>query len=134
MGKPKFLVLRYPPYDAKHRPRIYPGDTFPVVYEAREIDLNNIGNVHGSPETVVSATAKLRSADPEAWVEIGGVGVTEVDIDVEAPNGDVGAILSYTVGSEFTTEGEYVLYIKATFADGGVYTSNRRFQVQEFGR
>ena len=134
MGSPKFLVFRHPPYEQKHRPRIYPGDSFPVVYEARQLDPNNFNNVHGLPESVVSATAKLRSSDADDWVELGGTGVTEAVVDITPPNGDMGAILTYSVPSVFTSEGEYILYIRATFPDGEVYTSNRRFQVQEYGR
>ena len=134
MRSPKMLIIRHPPYLAKHRPRIYPGDTFPVIYEARQIDQNDFQRVDGAPETVIEATAKLRSLDTDTWVELGGVGVTEVDVDIEAPNGEVGALLSYTVPSSFTNEGDYILYIKAVFPDGEIYTSNRKFQVQEFGR
>lgn len=128
------LIIRHPPYQVKHRPRIYPGDTFPVIYEARQIDQNNFQRVEGQPETVLSATAKLRSMDADTWVDLGGVGVTEVDIDIEPPNGEAGAMLSYTVPSVFTEEGDYILYIKAVFPDGEIYTTNRKFQVQEFGR
>lgn len=133
MGSPKFLVERYPVFEPKHRPRIFPGDTFPVIYEARQIDLDNVGNVHGEPEVVSDATARVYNQDESDWVEL-EPGETEVDITVIPPNGGVGALLSYTVPSAVNVEGEYILYIKAIFPDGEVYTANRRFQVQEFGR
>jgi hypothetical protein len=133
MGAPKFLVQRYPPQEPKHRPRIFPGDTFPVVYEARAIDLENVGNVHGEPEVVNAGTARVFNQDTSTWVEL-SPGETEVDVEITPPNGDVGALLSYTVPATVTVEGEYLIYVKGVFPDGEVYTLSRRFQVQEFGR
>lgn len=134
MAVPKFLLERYPPYSQRSRPKIFPGDTFPVVYEARQVDQQNFGNVDGLPEAVVSATAKVRSLNDDAWLELGGVGVTEVEIDVVPPNGDIGAMLSYTIPSAFTVEGDYYIYITAVFGDEEVFTINRKFTVMEFGR
>ena len=131
---PKTLILRFPDWNPKSRPKIFPGDTLSIVYEARKVDANDFKNVQGLPEEVLDATAKVRSLDNDTWVEIGGVGVTEVDAQVAPSNGNTGAIISYTFPSSVSIEGDYIIYIKAVFADGDVYTANRKFQVQEFGR
>jgi hypothetical protein len=117
--------------------RIYPGDTLPVAYECRMPDEDNPNNSNGLPATPTIAVARVFNSTVGEFLEIGGPGVFEDAVAIEAQEGngqyDKGGVLRYTVDSVFTVDpGDYTLFITATFANGVKLTENRKYKIEEY--
>ena len=88
----------------------------------------------GAPADVSAAYVRLRSDSTTDFIEIGGVGVSILPMQVEASTMNVGAILTVTVPGEFLVQSRnYVLYVTALFDDDNEQvTETRRFRVNSF--
>jgi len=132
---PKFLLARHPQLNERTKPTILSGDTFQVVYEARKLP-QGAPNMQqqGAPADVSAAYVRLRSDSTTDFIEIGGVGVSILPMQVEPSTMNVGAILTVTVPGEFLVQsGNYVLYVTALFDDDNEQvTETRRFRVNSF--
>jgi len=116
------------------REGIFIGDTLPVAYECRRPDpIDPLHYQNGVPATPISATVKVIDQD-ETWLPLGGPGTTEADMEITPATGvtrqDTGAIIKYTLPSSFTVvEGNYTMFITATFDNGVILTEDKKFRV-----
>jgi hypothetical protein len=119
------------------REQIFPGDTLPIAYECRKPDVvDPIRQDRGLPTTPDSAFVRVKDQDDE-WLEIGGVGLTTVPATITPQTGetayDTGAIISYTLPSEFTQiPGNYTMFITAIFSGDIIRTEDKKFRVLEY--
>jgi hypothetical protein len=117
--------------------KIYPGDTYPVQYQIRKKDPDDLADTQGLPQAVVSGFAQVLDGNTGEFLELGGVDVTTAPVTVVAPTGsgryDRGATITYRVPAAFTaTPGTYTLFITITLSDGSIQTENRKYVVNEF--
>lgn len=131
---PKFLLARHPQVSERAKPTINPGDTFEVVYEARQFPQAVSMSNDGEPANVESAYIRLTSDSIDGFVPIGGVDEFTLPMNIEPSSGTRGSLLTVSVpGSFLVQSGNYKLYVTATFLDGIQVTETRRFRVQDFG-
>lgn len=112
--------------------RIYIGDTYPVVIEHRIADPTaNPGTQNrGIPADVNSAFAKVWSLQANDYLDIGGPGIDQINANIVAATSTVGALISYTVPSEFTlVTGDYSVFITFEYGTNQVSTIRRRYKV-----
>lgn len=122
---------------AGERERIFPGDTLPVTYECRKPNPDDRDDSRGLPATPDSAFVRLFNRQTGEFVDIGGPGDTTAPATITPATGaepeNVGALVSYTVGSEFTQEpGDYALMITSVFPGGAILTEDKIFKINEF--
>ena len=114
------------------RDRIFIGDVLPIVYECMVAD--NMGTQ--TPATPLSVYARVFDKANNVFVAIGAVGPSgnpEDPVTVTAATASRGAILTYILSEEVTlVEGNYAVFITATFLDGTVLTENRNIRVMAY--
>lgn len=131
---PRLLLARYPQVSERQKPQIMAGDSFTVVYEARQMDATPSMNPQGLPSNVVSAYARVRASNSATLLEIGGPGITTATAQVLIGDEKRGDIVSYTLPGSFTTQqGSYVMYVTGVFEDDHVVTEARTFYVNGIG-
>lgn len=109
----------------------------PIAYECRKPDPNDERNTAGLPATPTEAYVKLLDRQTGEFIEIGGPGEDSVPATIDPATGtewnDLGAIIRYTLPSEFTTEpGDYTLFTTAVFDNGTILTEDKVFKINEY--
>lgn len=117
------------------KPRIYVGDTFPIVIEHRLVDTSptpiSATQNRGVPADVDTAVISLWSVASAAYLELGGVGITEVAATITPATSTVGALITYTITPSFTqVAGDYAAFVSFSYDGGQVTTVRQRYKVQ----
>lgn len=112
------------------RDKIFPEDALPVAYECRVIDVDS-GNSYGEPAEPIEAYARILDKTTGEFMLLSSDIYGPVEIVPKTST--TGAILKYTVTSDFTVvPGDYTIFITAVYADGTITTEDRDFKVLDF--
>lgn len=115
------------------RDKIFPEDSIVLIYECRVSVVSDTFSF-GQPVDPTSAFVRIFDKETGGFVPLNDQEDTQVPIPIIPSNGNQGAILKYTVGSDITQKvGDYTALITAIFADGTRLTEDRDFKVLDIG-